>query len=56
VGAKQTLAKSVDLLLELMENQTLQQQNNWREEGEKRLGSAGGTNRMAAAIIQAFKR
>jgi uncharacterized protein (TIGR03492 family) len=56
VGAKQTLAKSVDLLLELMENQTLQQQNNWREEGEKRLGPAGGTNRMAAAIIQAFKR
>jgi uncharacterized protein (TIGR03492 family) len=56
VGAATTLEQSVQLLIPLMTKQTENQQQSWQEEGEKRLGRSGGTNRIATAIIQAMQR
>ncbi|MEY4825171.1 MAG: hypothetical protein RLZZ430_821 [Cyanobacteriota bacterium] len=54
VGASHTLQQSLNLLLDLIEKPNSAQQSIWREQGKKRLGSAGGTASMAAAILRAL--
>lgn len=57
-GAPETLGASAKLLLALMAPNDPQQwqrhQQLWRQEGERRLGTAGGTARLAEAIIGAL--
>jgi hypothetical protein len=55
VDDPQTLIASADLLEQLLQlpEATLQQ---LREEGDQRLGQAGGTKRMARAILERLQQ